>query len=73
VSQCIGRIRLTTTKRNEFLQSTFARLDDTDADLANLSPLLILILNDFLEEEDKHKHSARHDEQTNGELKFELF
>jgi methyl-accepting chemotaxis protein len=73
VSQCIGRIRLTTTKRNEFLQSTFASLDDTDADLSNLSPLLTLILNDFLAEEDKHKHSARHDEQTNGELKFELF
>ena len=73
VSQCIERIRLTTTKRNEFLQETFAKLNLPGSDPSDFPPLMALILNDFLAEEDKHMHSARHDEQAGGELKFELF
>jgi methyl-accepting chemotaxis protein len=73
VSQSIDRIRMTTMKRNEFFKEALAKLNEADADPSYLSPSMALILNEFLAEEDKHKHSARHDEQTNGELKFELF
>ena len=73
VSQCIERIRVTTTRRNEFFQLALTQMSQPDADPSHLPPLLFEILSDFIEEEDKHKHSARHDEQANGELKFELF
>ena len=73
VSQCIERIRTTTTRRNDLLQQAFTQMSQTDADPSQLPQLMSVILSDFLEEEDKHRHSARHDEQEGGELKFELF
>lgn len=73
VSQCIERIRKATSKRNAFFQEAVTQVKQPATDLAQLQPLLALILSQFLEEEEKHKHSARHDEQADGALKFELF
>ena len=73
VSQCIERIRLTTTRRNDFLQEALTKMRQVDADPSHLPPLMSVILSDFLEEENQHRHSARHNEQAGGELKFELF
>jgi methyl-accepting chemotaxis protein len=73
VSQCIERIRNTTSQRNDFLKTTLGRMQQGNFELDQLSTELAQILDDYRTEEDKHKHSARHDEQANGELKFELF
>lgn len=73
VSQCIDRMRSTIGQRNTLLEQSIADSSPTAADLAQLAQRLSLILNDYVVEEVKHKHSARHEEQQTGELKFELF
>jgi methyl-accepting chemotaxis protein len=73
VSQCIERIRNTTSQRNDFLKTTLGRMQQGNFELDQLSTELAQILDDYRTEEDKHRHSARHDEKANGELKFELF
>ena len=74
VSQCIDRMRSTIGQRNTLLeQSMTGSTSPTAADLAQLQQRLALILDEYKAEEDKHKHSARHEEAQNGELKFELF
>ena len=39
----------------------------------NLTPVTDLVLQNYLTEEEKHKHSARHEGDSAGELKMELF
>ena len=73
VSQCIDRIRLATAQRNAFFQSAVGVAAQADGDLVNLPSQLDEIVARFLNEEDKHRHSARHEPQTGGELKIELF
>ena len=79
VSQCITRMRVATARRNEFFQAVVADLSQSQRDidrerlLQQLPEQLKLILTEYGFEEDKHKHSARHDEHSAGELKLELF
>lgn len=75
VRQCVDRIRFVIGRRNAFLKNTVEKTDDSlGADnLLQLPVLLELIRLDYLEEEDKHKHSGRHAIGVNAELKIELF
>jgi len=73
VKQCIDRMRNTTSQRNALLEEALAQMKQDGSEAAQLPQLLAQILANFVEEEQKHKHSARHDEQASGELKFELF
>ena len=75
VSQCITRMRVAMGQRNEFLQAAVAELGQTSLEVnpGRLPEQLALILSNYCFEEDKHKHSARHDEHSSGELKLELF
>jgi methyl-accepting chemotaxis protein len=69
VGQCIQRLRSTIAQRNALLQSA----TETQPDTAQMQAELLALLQEFLAQEQMHKHSARHDEQGGGELKFELF
>ncbi|MEB0140160.1 MULTISPECIES: methyl-accepting chemotaxis protein [unclassified Undibacterium] len=73
VRQCVDRIRHVIGQRNHFLKTTVGQLnvDKQPATLLELPDLLEMIRLDYLEEENKHKHSARHALST--ELKIELF
>jgi methyl-accepting chemotaxis protein len=76
VSQCIERMRLAISQRNAFLQTVLAQPGLSEAELAQLPGLLAQILEAYLQEEDKHRHSARNEEaaqESGSELKFELF
>ena len=73
VSQCIERIRKTQTQRGALFQSSVDSLKVSRPDIEAIQKALIQIQRDFAEQEDLHKHSARHDEQAVGEAKFELF
>ncbi|MDO8652214.1 MAG: methyl-accepting chemotaxis protein [Undibacterium sp.] len=73
VRQCIERIRFAIGQRNAFFQNAVSMADQDGADLAQLPQLLELILNDYLTEEEKHMHSARHGSDSSSELKIELF
>ncbi|MBV5299653.1 MAG: hypothetical protein JZU64_16380 [Rhodoferax sp.] len=76
VSQCIERMRLAIGQRNAFLQTVLAQPGLSEAELAQLPGLLAQILEAYLQEEDKHRHSARNEEaaqESGSELKFELF
>ena len=73
VRQCIERMRSTSARRNALLQTTLGDMQQDDTGMAGLSGQLDDITQDFVRQEEMHKHSARHDEQGNGELKFELF
>lgn len=73
VSQCIDRMRTAIAQRNAFLQTVAGQPQLTPEDLAQLPEILGQVLAAYLQEENKHKHSARHEEETSTELKFELF
>lgn len=73
VSQCIDRMRTAIAQRNAFLQTVAGQSQLTPEDLAQLPEILGQVLEAYLKEEKKHKHSARHEEEAITELKFELF
>ena len=73
VRQCIERIRVAIKQRNAFLEQAFGVAQQGDADLVQLSALLASILDDYANEENVHKHSARHEIDNGSELKIELF
>lgn len=73
VSQCIERMRKAIAQRNAFLQTVAGQPQLSAEDLAQLPEILGQVLAAYLQEEDKHKHSARHEEEASSELKFELF
>jgi methyl-accepting chemotaxis protein len=73
VSQCIQRIRVATAQRNAFFENAVQQYGQDDAEVAQLPPQLLAILNKFVSEEDKHLHSARHDDDAGSEQKIELF
>lgn len=73
VSQCIHRIRFAIGQRNTLLEKAADQFGQGDANFSELSELLTSVLNVYLTEEQKHKHSARHEAADNTELKFELF
>ena len=73
VRQCIERIRVAVGQRNRFLQNAVTTLPQDGAELTNLSEQLEKILNDYVAEEGRHRHSGRPASGTSGELKVELF
>jgi len=73
VSQCIERIRSATAQRNGFFESAVQQWGQDDAELTQLPPQLLQILNNFVSEEEKHLHSARHAADAGSEQKIELF
>ena len=73
VSQCIERIRAATAQRNAFFQSSAHGWGQGDAELTQLPPQLLEILNNFISEEERHLHSARHLVDAGSEQKIELF
>ena len=73
VRQCIERMRFASARRNALLQDAVDPLQQGGAGWAGLPQQMDDIAQDFLRQEEMHKHSARHDEQGSGELKFELF
>ena len=72
VRQCIERIRIASSRRNELLQSALNQ-QQGPAVWDDLPRQLDDIAQDFVRQEEMHKHSSRHDEKGSGELKFELF
>jgi len=73
VRQRIERIQITTGKRNASFQEAGGMQDQAGVKLALLPELLELILNDYLAEENKHKHSEKQSSDNSSELKIELF
>jgi methyl-accepting chemotaxis protein len=73
VRQCIERAQNAIVKRNESLKEAFAGQDQDSEALERLPEQLSLILDDYLAEEDHHKHSTRQATEGSGERKIELF
>lgn len=73
VSQCIDRLLLAMQHRNAMLKEANTQLHQGTVDRDTLLAKLDLILHNYLIEEEKHKHSARHEGDSAGELKIELF
>jgi methyl-accepting chemotaxis protein len=73
VSQIIDRLLFAMNHRNELYKGLTADLSQGDFNSESLVPKLNLILQNYLIEEEKHKHSARHHGDSAGELKIELF
>ncbi len=73
VSQCIDRLRVAIDKRNVFFQNAVGAWGQGNADLTHLPPQLAQILSDYITEEERHKHSARHATDDSSEPKIELF
>ncbi len=73
VRQCIDRIRSVIEQRNLFLQDAANLIAQDGADLTHLPALLEVILQDYLTEEGKHRHSSRDIAEGHRELKIELF
>ena len=73
VSQCIDRIRHAISERNELLQTLASATAPQEGDASVLVQELTRIRDDFVQEEEKHMHSARHQDTAGSEPKFELF
>jgi methyl-accepting chemotaxis protein len=73
VSQCIDRLLFAMNHRNAMLKEANTQLHQGTVDRDALLAKLDFILHNYLIEEEKHKHSARHLGDSDGELKIELF
>jgi len=73
VRQSIERIRITARRRNDALRAQLSLATEKVAEDAHLPVQLELILNDYLAEEQKHRHSVRQTQGNNAPLKIELF
>ena len=73
VRQAIERVRGAMGRRNESLENAVANADRGAPAMAQLPQQLELILNEYLAEEDKHKHSARASAEEGAGAKIELF
>lgn len=73
VSQCIDRLLFAMNHRNALFKDANTQLHQGTMDRDALPAKLDLILHNYLIEEEKHKHSARHEGDSAGELKIELF
>lgn len=73
VSQCIDRMMAAMNQRNALLETANTELQQGIFDRHALATRLNLILQTYLLEEEKHKHSARHDDAGTREQKIELF
>jgi methyl-accepting chemotaxis protein len=74
VRQCVERIQAVVGRRNGVLQDAVAGAGQHGPDGAPLPALLQAVLDDYLAEEKKHLHSARHEpDNSDSGLKIELF
>jgi methyl-accepting chemotaxis protein len=73
VRQSIERIRIAAGRRNDALRRLLLEPGGDAAEDPGLSPQLELILNDYLVEEQKHRHSVRQTHGSDAPLKIELF
>jgi len=73
VRQCIERVRIAVGRRNELMRAALADLEQGTDAIERLPQQLELILEDYLAEEDHHRHSTRQVTADTGELKVELF
>lgn len=73
VRQSIERIRITARRRNDALRAQLSLATEKVAEDAHLPVQLELILNDYLAEEQKHRHSVRQTQGNNAPRKIELF
>jgi methyl-accepting chemotaxis protein len=73
VRQSIERIRAAAGRRNDALRESLLMPGRGPAEDANLPVQLELILDDYLAEEQKHRHSVRQTQGTDAALKIELF
>jgi methyl-accepting chemotaxis protein len=73
VRQSIERIRSAVGRRNDALRSLLLMGSVDPAEDAELPVQLELILDDYLAEEKKHRHSVRQTQGSDAPLKIELF
>jgi len=73
VRQCIERIRVAADRRNDALRSALEMPDQSLGQDAGLPRQLELVLNEFLAEEQNHRHSVRQTQGSDAPLKLELF
>lgn len=74
VRQCVQRIQAVVGKRNGVFQDAVASAGQHGPAGAPLPALLQAVLDDYLDEEKKHLHSARHEpDNSDSGLKIELF
>lgn len=73
VSQCVDRMIVAMNQRNALLEDSNSLLRHGDFDISHFSEKLDNILQAYIIEEEKHKHSARHQSESGGDLKIELF
>jgi methyl-accepting chemotaxis protein len=73
VRQCIERIRNTAARRNDSLRALVDAAGPNSAIDSDLPIQLELILDDYLAEENNHRHSVRQTQDSAAPLKIELF
>jgi methyl-accepting chemotaxis protein len=74
VRQCVQRIQAVVGRRNGVLQDAVVSAGQHGPDGAPLPALLQAVLDDYLAEEKKHLHSARHEpDNSDSGLKIALF
>lgn len=73
VRQCIERIRVAMGRRNSLLQELSGVAAEERPEAAGFPQQLELILQEFLADEDRHRHSERQTSAGSGGLKIELF
>lgn len=73
VRQCIERIRIAAERRNDALRAALDMSGEASGRDVGLPVQLELVLNQFLSEEQNHRHSVRQTQGSNAPLKLELF
>lgn len=73
VRQCIERIRIAAGRRNDALRAVLGTTGEPLGQSAELPLQLELVLNQFLAEEQNHRHSVRQTQGGGAALKIELF
>lgn len=73
VRQCIERIRIAAERRNDALRAALDMSGEASGRDVGLPVQLELVLNQFLSEEQNHRHSVRQTQGSNAPPKLELF
>jgi methyl-accepting chemotaxis protein len=73
VRQCIERIGIAAGRRDDALRAVLGAAGGHALAESELPAQFELILNDFLAEEGKHRHSVRQTQGSDAPLKLELF
>jgi methyl-accepting chemotaxis protein len=73
VRQAIERIRAAAGRRNDAMRTLFLMPGGDNVEEANLPVQLEMILDDYIAEEQKHRHSVRQTQGNDAPVKIELF